>query len=336
MREVRIPFLLRELSTLVRSGLPLPRALELLSRESPEAERILEAKERLERGEEPSEAFRAAGLFPDFVCEMLIAARTGESLEGVLERAAELISRMEDFRNRITGALIYPALVIGFGTLAVLIVLRFIVPRLRKILLSFGRDLPLPTKVLLWGAKVFWWGLILGGPLAGILIFYWVRKRGLSELHRVFLRFPVFGRLWLYFDLSRWSYTTALLLRSGVVLPRAVAVGGRSCANLFLRQSIEKTIPALEEGRALSATLRRTGLFPDFILELSAIGEESGTLSEMLENASEILMREAQYLMERILRWVEPLAILIIGFIVAYIVVSVILPIMEISSAVKL
>ncbi len=267
---------------------------------------------------------------------MLIAAQTGENLEKIFSRASDLLARMEEFRTRITGALIYPALVTGGSFLAVVVVLEFIVPRLRKILLSFGKDLPFLTKVLLWGAKFLWWTLLLGLPVGLFWGVWWVRRKGWREIHRLILKLPVLGPLWLYFDLSRWGYTTALLLESGVVLPRAVAIGSHSCQNLYLKETLAELIKPLEEGQPLSKHLRKYGFIPEFIVELTAIGEETGTLPEMLRNISEILVKEADYFIDRILKWLEPLTILFLGLIVAYIVVSVILPIMEISSAVKL
>jgi len=281
-------------------------------------------------------AFRESSLFPEFVCEMLVAARTGEGLEAVFARASEVLSRLEEFRARILGALIYPSVVLSFSVLAVLVVLKFVVPRLRKILLSFGRDLPLLTKALVFGAGALWWLILVGGPILALLGFWWVRRRGLAEVHRRLLAVPVAGRLWLYFDLSRWSYVAALLLQAGTVLPRAVAAAARSCENLYLREDLRSFVPALEEGESLAVHLRRRAFVPEILRELSAVGEESGTLPEMLQHASEILLREADHLIERTLRWIEPLTILVIGLIVAYIVVSVVLPIMEISSAVKL
>ncbi len=337
MRSSGSHLLLKELSVLLKSGLPLPRALELLSRrKSEDSRRILEVKKRIESGEDLVQAFRGSNLFPEFVCEMLIAAQTGENLEKIFSRASDLLARMEEFGARVTGSLIYPALVIGFSILSVIVILEFIVPQLRKILLSFGRDLPFFTKVLLWGAKFLWWFLLLGLPVGLLLGVGWVKKRGWRELHRFILKIPVAGTLWLYFDLSRWSYTTALLLESGVVLPRAVATGSNSCQNFYVRESLGEVIKYLEEGQTLSGHLRRYGFVPEFLSELVAIGEETGTLPEMLHNASEILIREADYIIERTLKWLEPLTILIIGLVVAYIVISVILPIMEISSAVKL
>lgn len=337
MKSSQSHLLLKELSVLLKSGLPLPKVLELLSRQKAEASpKILEVKRSIEDGEDLVRAFHKSKLFPEFVCEMLIAAQTGESLEKIFSKASDLLARIEEFRARVAGALIYPALVIGFSFLSVIVVLEFIVPKLRKILLSFGKDLPFLTKVLLWGAKFLWWFLLLGIPIFLVLGAWWIKKKGWYDIHRVILKIPVVGTIWLYFDLSRWCYTTALLLESGVVLPRAVATGSNSCQNLYVKESLGEIIKFLEEGQSLNRHLRRYGFIPDFLSELVAIGEETGTLPEMLHNASDLMIKEADYLIERTLKWIEPLTILFIGAVVAYIVISVILPIMEISSSVRL
>ncbi len=335
--DPEIHLLFRELYVLLKAGIPLPRALELLALQKTEiSQNLLELKTRIEQGEDLSEAFRKSGLFPEFMCEMLVAAQTGESLENIFLKASDWLSRLEEFKSRITGALIYPSLILSLSIISIIIVLEFIVPKLRKILLSFGRDLPFATKVLVLGSKILWWLLILGAPLFFIIFLLWVKRNGWEEVHRLILKIPIVGRLWIAFDLSRWTYTTALLIEAGLVLPRAVSAGAQSCGNRFLKRHLMELVERLEEGHALSFDLHRLSVVPPFVSELVAIGEETGTLSEMLRNASELLIKEADRLIDRTLKWIEPLTILIIGLIVAYIVVSVILPIMEISSSVKL
>ena len=336
MKTSTSSLLLKELSILLKSGLSLPKALELISRQNKEASsKILEIKEDIERGEDLVKAFRKSKLFPEFVCEMFVAVYSGEALEKILSKASDILNRMEEFKTNIINSLIYPFIVIGFSIISVFVVIEFIVPKLRKILLGFGKDLPFLTKILLWVAKFLGWFFLLGIPILLLVGVWWIKKRGWIELHRVFLKLPIIGKLWLYFDLSRWSYTTALLLESGIVLPKAISVGKNSCYNIFLREMFQNIVLPVEEGKSLSAELKNLEFIPEFLIELVSVGEETGTLPEMLYNASELLVKEADYLINRTLRWIEPLTILIIGIIVAYIVISVILPIMEISTAVK-
>jgi len=330
-------FLLRELYVLIKGGISLPKALELLALQKKDvSQELLKIKKSIEEGESLPEAFKQSGLFPDFVCEMLVAAQTGGSLEEIFLKSSEWLSRMEEFKSRIANSLIYPSIVISLSLVALIIVLEFIVPKLRKILLSFGYDLPFFSKVLVWGATCMWWGLLLGIPVILVFGYFWIKKKGWATLHRLLLRIPLVGRLWIYFDLSRWSYTTALLLSAGIVLPRAVAIGAETCQNLYLQKKLSKLALPLEEGEPLSYHLKKISSIPLFLSELVVVGEETGTLSEMLQNASDFFIKEAEDLINTILKWIEPLSILILGSIVAYIIISVILPIMKISTAVRL
>ncbi len=333
--KVEVYLLLKELYVLLKSGVSLPRALELLALQKAEiSEELLFLKKDIEEGMDLSLAFQKSGIFPKFVCDMLIAAQTGTNLEEIFLKTSEWLFRMEEFKSRLINALIYPSLVISLSIIAIIFVLQFIVPKLRKILVSFGSDLPFLTKCLIFGTKVLCWSFLIFLPLVSIFLFFWIKKNGWERVHEIGLKIPVLGKLWIYFDLSKWCYITSLLTATGLVLPKAVYASAESCYNLYLKRLFFKIVSFLEEGDSLNYHLKRFSTIPVFVSELVAIGEETGTLPEMLENASELLTREADQLIEKILRWIEPITILVIAIIIAYIVFSVILPIMEISATV--
>ncbi len=336
MKGFQAHVLLKELAILVRSGIPLTEALEFLAlQDAGPRERLLELKRRIEEGEELVEAFKASGLFPEFVCEMVGAARTGGNLEDVLEKASQLLERSEEFGARLLGSLIYPSVVLVFALLAVLVAVKFVVPRLKSVLVSFGRDLPLPTKFMMWGAELSFWVILVGGPLTLVFGVFWARKKGREGVHEVLLRIPVVGKLWINFDLSGWSYVLAMLLESGVTLPKAVEVASESCRNAYIKSAIKGLVPELSMGYSLASLLKEVPLIPKILPEVISVGEESGTLSAMLKNASEVLFSEGERLVNYVLRWVEPALILFVGAIVAFLIVSVILPVVEISTSVS-
>ncbi len=334
-----IAILLQQLAVLSRSGIPLTRALQLLAGRQTNgllAQGLGVAREKIEKGESLPQAFKASGLFPDFFCEMLSAAQTGENLEDIFLKAADFIGRAEEFKHRLGSALVYPAIILFLSAVSVVVILRFIVPRIQQILLDFGKDLPVLTKAMISAANLVWGLSFVILPLGLVVFFALFNGKGLSTVHRLALRFPVVGRLWLYFDLSRWAYISGLLLEAGVSLPQALSIGLKSMGNLFLRRRFSELIGPVERGEALSVNLGHLEMVPSLLRDLVATGEESGQLSVMLWSASDIYLQEGDHLIEKTLKLVEPLTILIIGAIVAYIVVSVILPIMEISSAVRL
>jgi len=335
-KRVKSHFLLKQLYVLLRGGVSLTRALELLALQKKEvASELLGIKRAIEEGIPLNLAFKKSGLFPEFFCEMLVAAQTGSNLEEILSKASEWLERMEDFKSKVLNALIYPAIVISLSIIAVIIVLEFIVPKLRKILLSFGQDLPFVSKLMIWTAGVLWWSLIFGLP---ILVF-WIwrdRKRGEdSKLYELTLKVPFVGRLLTYFDFSKWCYVLSLLLSSGMVLPKAVEVASKTFSNPVLKKGINSIVNNLYQGASLSKELSKLSFVPEFLVELVLVGEEGGALAEMCANASEVFTKEVEESIEVMLRWIEPAIVLLLGSIVAYIIVSVILPIMKISSAIR-
>ena len=329
-------FLLNQLSVLLKGGVPLTKALELLALQKREvSEKLIEIKLAIEQGASISDAFKRVNLFPEFVCEMLAAAQTGTGLEEILRRSSEWLQKMEEFKTKIINALIYPSIVITLSIIAVIIVLEFIVPKLRKILLSFGQDLPFVSKVLIWFANVIWWLIILGVPL-GLLSYAYLKKRQKNYLiYEKLLKLPVIGKIWKTFELTKWCYTLSLLLDTGVVLPKAVEISTNTCQNGFIKSTLKKLVPMLYEGKPLSKVLKTVEFVPEFLVEVCMVGEETGRLEEMLYYASDFFSKDIEEEVTFMLRWIEPLAILILGSIIAYIIVSVILPIMKISTVIK-
>jgi type IV pilus assembly protein PilC len=334
--KAKIYFLLSQLYVLLKSGLPLTRALEVtaLQKENLKSQ-LLAIKQAIEEGEPLSEAFKKGGVFPEFLCAMLIAAHTELGLEEVFLKTSQWLMKLEEFRSKLLKALIYPCMVIFLSTIALLIVLKFILPRLEKILTSFGSKLPLITEIMIKGASFLWYALLLGIPLFFLTFFYLKKKKGLDFLHLLALKIPFFGKVWLFFDLGKWAYILGLLLDTGVVLPQAVEIASQNLTNSYLKNAFKNFTPKLAEGKALSLQLKKLSVIPQVLTELLFVGEESGTLPEMCKNASEVLFKELEEKIENFLKWIEPLTVLVLGLVVFYIVVSVILPIMKVSTSLK-
>ncbi len=334
--EEELSFVLLQLALLLESGVPLSKALELLSTQS-EDERIssalLEIKSGIERGESISSAFRRSGIFPDFLPEMLSAAETGENLERIFEIAGRHMETVAEMKSRILNAVTYPSIVIGFSLLALFVAVKFVVPRIAKVLEGFGRELPFITKVIILLSDILTYALYLS-PLLALLFFYKEHVFGKERFDRLFLRLPVIGKIGYYFNLSRFAYTLYMTLSSAVPITTAYSIAVRSISNSHIRRTLEELSPEVERGRELSWILRRSGLFPPLFISLVETGEGSGELERMLDLCSQIYRREAVRLINFWIRMVEPLSILVIGAIVGIIVVSVLLPLSEITSGI--
>ncbi|HIC97738.1 MAG TPA: type II secretion system F family protein, partial [Aquificaceae bacterium] len=334
VREEEIAFVLIQLSVLLSSGIALSRALELLASQTEDmrlASALFQIKGDVERGESVSSAFRRSGVFPDFLPEMLTAAETGENLERVFEIAGRHLETVADMKSRIIGAITYPSFVIAFSFLALLIAIKFVVPKIAGVLESLGKDLPLITKIVVTASDMLTYTLYLF-PL--LVVLFLKRKKLVSDvkLGYLLLKLPVVGKVGYFFNLSRFSYTLYMTLSSALPITSAYAIAVRSLTNPYLRKPLEDMSSEIERGRSLSWVLKESRLFPSLFINLIETGEGSGELERMLKLASDIYRREALRKIDLWVRMIEPLSILLIGVVVGIIVISVLLPLTEITS----
>jgi type IV pilus assembly protein PilC len=334
--EEELSFVLIQLSILLEAGISLARALELVSSQVENgriASALLEIKGAVERGESLSTAFGRSGIFPEFLSQMLSAAETGENLERIFEIAGKHLETVSQMKSRILSAVTYPSIVIGFSVLALFVAVKFVVPRIAGVLEGFGKELPLITKVIIFLSDLMTYSLYLF-PL--ILILFFKRERFLTRerIDKLFSKLPVVGRIAFYFNLSRFAYTLHMTLISAVPITDAFRIAINSLSNYYIRGKLEDLLPEIERGKSLSWILKESGVFPPLFVNLVETGENSGELERMLSLLSEIYRREALRLIDFWVRMIEPISILIIGAIVGIIVVSVLLPLTEITSGI--
>ncbi len=335
--EEDLSFVLLQIGVLLESGMPLAHSLQLVAQQV-EDQRIsgalLSVKADIERGEPASSSFRKTGLFPDFFCEMLTAAETGENLERIFSMAGHHLETVADLKGRILNAVIYPAVVIGFSFIALFIALKFVVPRIAGILEGMGRDLPLMTRLVILfadGVSLLFWSL----PFL-VLVAFIFRKRifKAQNIDRVVTRLPGIGKIRKFFDLSRFAYTLHLTLSSAVPLTRAYDIATSSISSLKLREYLKSRRDDVERGVNISEILKGSGEFPPLFINLFETGENSGELERMLSLIADIYRRESLRMINLWTRMIEPVSILIIGTVVGIIALSVILPLTEVTSTI--
>ena len=335
--EDELSFTLLQLSLLLSSGFNLNKALEILSKQV-DNKTILSAlnsvRESIERGEAIHYAFKKTEVFPDFLVEMLRIAERGENLEEIFHTAGEFLQRMSQVRSKVISSLTYPAFVIVLSFISVVVVIKFVVPKIASVLASFGKDLPLATKILLYASKIIGYIFYLLPALLVVLLF----SRGVvskEKLDMIFLRVPIFGKVSYLFNLSRFAGSLRISLLSGIPLVKALALSRESIANQYLRKRLEGIEGELSKGTSLSEALRKTGVFPTFFINLISSGEKGGQLERMLYLIEEFYDRQAMRVISFWIRFAEPISMLVIGVLVAFIVFSVILPITELSAGIK-
>jgi type IV pilus assembly protein PilC len=320
----------RQLGVFVKAGIPIMEALEVISEETSDKlfkEAILDMIERLQAGDTFASAAAAhPEAFPDYYLGILGSAELTGTLDVVLEQLAEYIERDVDARGKITGALIYPAVVFVMAVVTVIILATFVLPRFKTFFNSFHATLPLPTRMLLSVANfisTWWWALLLG--LALIVVAFIVLRRwddGKAWLDSLILKLPVLGDLVQAVIMERICRILSSMIHAGVPLPEAMAVTSAASNNAVYMRGLDQVREEMMEGQGLSEPIARTGLFPGAARQMFRVGEETGTLDEQLELAATYYNREVDIRVKRFTSLFEPAVIIFMGLIVGFVAVA--------------
>ncbi|MDM7266415.1 MAG: type II secretion system F family protein [Aquificaceae bacterium] len=332
-----LSFVLIELSMLLESGLTLIRAIEVASSQSTNSrikEALIEVKTAIEGGETLHRAFSKAGVFPEFFLEMLKVAERGENLEKILRIAGEYLQKIEENKMKVLTSLAYPSFVIVASLLALFVAVKFVVPKIANVLQGLGKDLPLITKALLFFSHLLSY-LIYFLPAFAMLYLFRHKLISKERWDKYFLMLPIFGKVSFYYNLSRLAGTLLMALSSGIPLTKAISLSLGSLNNAYLRSVLSGVDKEVSKGRSLSLVLKERWVLPDTFINLLALGEKSGELEKSLKMLQDMYERQAERIIAFWLRFAEPIAMLLVGLLVALIVLSVVLPLSEISTGIK-
>ncbi len=343
IKQKDIAVFTRQLSTMMRAGVPLIQAFDIVARGSTNARmtRLLtDIRSDVETGTSLSAAFRKHPLhFDALYCNLVEAGEAGGILEALLDRLAIYQEKTMAIKNKIKSALIYPVavLVVAFVVLSVIMI--FVIPAFKEVFTSFGADLPAPTLVVMALSEAFvkYWYLIFGFLGGGFYFFResWRRSEKMQKaMDRLLLRVPVFGDLVNKSTVARWTRTLSTMFAAGVPLVEALdSVGGASGNAVFL-EATEQIQKDVSTGSALTASMQTTGVFPTMVIQMCAIGEESGSLDQMLGKAAEFYEDEVDEAVKGLSSLMEPFIIVILGTLIGGIVVSMYLPIFKLGQVV--
>ncbi|MCS6957057.1 MAG: type II secretion system F family protein [Aquificaceae bacterium] len=332
-----LSFLLLELYMVLEGGLDLLKALEVVASQTPEKrlrEALMKVKASLEKGYSVHRAFYEAGVFPDFFVEMLKVAERGENLKHVIRIAGEYLQKTAETRMKVLTTLTYPSFVILASLLAVFVVVKVVVPKIVSVLQGLGKELPLITKALILFSELLSY-ILYAFPLLLVLFVLRYRIVGREVWDRYWLYVPIFGKVSLYYNLSRFAGTLLMSLSSGIPITRALTLSVGSFNNAYLRASLRGVEVEVAKGRSMSSVLRDRGVLPDNFVNLLSMGERSGELERSLKMLQELYEHQAERIVSFWLRFVEPIAMLLVGALVAVVVLSVVLPLSEISAGVR-
>ncbi|HTZ11321.1 MAG TPA: type II secretion system F family protein [Candidatus Margulisiibacteriota bacterium] len=338
VREVTI--FSRELASLIKSGLPILNAMTIIleQSENPSFRRVLEnIRSSLKDGNTFSAALSSyPKIFPTLYLSLIRAGEDSGSLPEALLRIADYRLKEEEAYSRLRMALAYPLLMVLVGLGTIIFMLTFVIPRLAGIFFNLGQRLPLPTRILIKASTSLshWW--IWTVLILAVLI---SRKQFRSEpgkqvLSRFKLALPLFGNLILKSELSRFSRTLELLLKSGIPILRAIALAIPVIDNEVIKGQLRISYQELEQGGSFGKSLKNSRLFPLFMTNLLIVGEESGRLNESLSEVARTYERDTEEAFKVMTNLLEPLLILVMGLVIGFIVVAMLLPVFEINVAV--
>ncbi len=333
----------RQLSTMMRAGVPLIQSFDIVGRGStnPRMTRLLnDIRSDVETGTSLSAAFRKHPLhFDALYCNLVEAGEAGGILEALLDRLAIYQEKTMAIKNKIKSALIYPiaVLVVAFVVLSVIMI--FVIPAFKEVFSSFGADLPAPTLMVIAMSEFFvayWWAIFgfLGG---GVYFFFqsWKRSEKMQKtMDRILLKVPVFGALVNKSAVARWTRTLSTMFAAGVPLVEALDSVGGASGNAVFAEATEKIQRDVSTGAALTTSMQTTGVFPTMVLQMCAIGEESGALDQMLGKAAEFYEDEVDEAVKGLSSLMEPFIIVILGTLIGGIVVAMYLPIFKLGQVV--
>ena len=330
---------LHELGSLVKAGLPVDRGVAVVAELLPEPglrAALLRVRDNVRRGGGLADALEAEpAYFTALHVNLIRAGEMSGALDDALLRLAEHVRQSENLRSQIQTALIYPTILMLVGMGALILLATVVLPQLAPIFAEAGRQMPLPTRVILGGAaflREFGWLLLLAMLAGG-----WAIRRRLAlpgprlRWDQFKLRLPLLGSVIQSIQTARFARTTGTLLRSGVSLPVALGLARQTLGNAALNEALREAAIGVRGGKSLTEALRRSGAFPGLTAQLVSVGEETGHLDEMLVHQAELFERQAARRIENLVAILVPGLTILIGVSVAGVLAAILLAVMQLN-----
>ncbi len=343
IRPKDIALFTRQMATMMKAGVPLLQSFDIAGRgnANPALARLLnEVRMDVETGTSLSAAFRRhPAYFPALYCNLVEAGEAAGILDAVLERLATYMEKIEAIKSKLRSALMYPVAVLLVALVVVAVIMIFVIPAFKEVFTSFGADLPTPTLVVIAMSEWFvaWWWLLLAALVGGTWAFFkaWrTQARVQRAIDRLALKLPIFGPLVLKTVLARWTRTLSTMFAAGVPLVEALESVGGAAGNSVYADATERIRQEVSSGTSLTNAMTNTRGFPPMILQMTAIGEESGSLDAMLGKAADFFEAEVDDMVAGLSSLLEPVIIVFLGGIIGSIVVAMYLPVFRLGQVV--
>ena len=336
IQDKDITLFTRQLATMMKAGVPLLQAFDIVAKGTDNgavAKLFTDIKADVETGTALSQAFRKYPLyFDNLFCNLVGAGEQAGILDDLLDRLAMYKEKMEAIKAKIKSALFYPTAVVA-------VIMLFVVPAFKSVFESFGADLPAPTLFVMALSDYFVqnWYIIFGGIGLGIYFFLQAWKRSPKMqmfMDRLFLKLPIFGPVIRKATIARWLRTLSTMFAAGVPLVEALDSVGGAAGNIVYLQATKKIQQEVSTGTSLTVAMNNANVFPNMVLQMASIGEESGSLDSMLGKSADVYEREVDDAVESLSSLMEPLIMVVLGTLIGGLVVAMYLPIFKLGQVV--
>lgn len=328
--------------TLVRAGLPILKALELLADRltDPKLGRYIQAvRDDVRNGAMLSDAFRRQGVFPPIYVTSILAGEKSGSLAEVLDRYIAYQKLALAIRKKLLVSLMYPAVLIVLVIALMVFLVTYVVPNFAQLYSSMSANLPTVTQLLIavgTTARNYVLAFAVGLVALGFAFRFWSRRESAQEaLDRVKLRTPLVGGIWIKYQVSQFARVLSTLLLGGIPLVQALDTASESLGSRLLHKALEKAKRMVREGQPLSSSVAATGIFPALSIDMIEVGESTGALPAMLNSVSEFFEDDVNIRMAAALSLIEPAIMIFMGMFVAFVLVALYLPIFSLADTLK-
>jgi len=333
----------RQLATMLKSGVPLLQAFDIVGKghDNPAVARLLlDIKTDVETGSSLEQSFRKFPLyFDDLYCNLLGAGEAAGILDTLLDRLASYYEKIQAIKSKIKSALFYPVSIIIIAFIITAVIMIFVIPAFKELFSNFGAELPTPTLIVMNISDFFvayWWAIfsIVGGTVYGFF-YAWKRNKAMQRrMDQLMLKIPVFGPIVRKASIARWSRTLSTMFAAGVPLVEAFDSVAGAAGNAVYYDATKSIQREVTSGSSLTIAMQNTNEFPSMVLQMVAIGEESGALDSMLSKVADFFEAEVDDAVEAMSSLMEPLIMVVLGSLIGGMVVAMYLPIFKIGQVV--
>src|SRR5882762_7543741 len=328
--------------TLIRAGLPILKALDLLADRLTDPKlghHVKSVRDDVKNGTLLSEAFRRQGVFPKIYTTSVLAGEKSGGLVEVLERYVSYQKLSLAVRKKVMVSLLYPLLLIGAAMALIVFLVVFVVPNFAELYKSMSAELPTITQVLIAVGTTARSYVLFGAAAlvaGGVLFRFWARtESGKETLDHIKMKAPLFGEMWIKYQVAQFARVLSTLLTGGIPLVQGLETAADSLGTALLRKALDKTGKMVREGQSLSGSLSTTGIFPPLAIDMIEVGESTGALPAMLSSVAEFYEDDVNTKMTASLSLIEPVIMIFMGMFVAFVLIALYLPIFSLADTIR-